>query len=236
MGLTVSVIMPAYNVASYIDEAIRSVLTQRGVSFELLLGDDGSTDETWEIISRYKRDRRVRAWRFRTRRGSAAAWNRLIARAQGRYLSICDADDALLPGNLRTLSRVLDRSPQVGVVCAEWKYMDTRGRPLRRRRRVPSATDTWDLVRMGWTHGGSMIRRRVIRNIRGYREAMSYADAPDLFLRLAEVTRFATLPGKAYYVYRVHPYPAGLRALRRRLVGIAIREAIRRRYRVRIPW
>lgn len=235
-GPKISVLMPAYNAAPYIEEAIRSVLAQRGVMFELLIGDDASTDETWQRIQMFSVDPRIRAWKFERRSGSAAVWNRLIPRARGRYLSICDADDRLLPGNLRILSRVLDRSPRIGVVCAEWKYMNSKGRLLQRRRRLPCIADTWDLVRMGWTHGGSMFRRSVIEQIGGYREAASYAEATDLLLRLAEVTRFATLPGKAYYRYRVHPYPVGFMTRRNRLVGVAIREAIRRRYGVRVRW
>ena len=232
----VSVLMAAYNVEPFIPEAVEAILAQRGIPFELLIGDDASSDGTWSRIRRYTMDPRVRAWRFRVRRGSSSVWNRLIRRAQGTYLSICDADDRILPGNLQTLSRVLDRAPGVGVVCAGWEYMDVRGRRLRRWRRVPPVNKTWDLIRREWTHGGSMFRRKVIQQVGGYRERLLHADAPDLFLRLSEVTQFSTLPGRAYYRYRLHPYPAGLKAWRRRLIAIAIREAIGRRYGYTVSW
>ena len=215
---------------------IESILAQRGVPFELLIGDDCSLDDTWSRVRSYTADPRVRAWRFRVRRGSSAVWNRLIQRAQGSFLSICDADDRMLPGNLRTLSRLLDRRGSVGVACAEWRYIDRSGARLPGRRRALSADRHWDLLRMGATHGGSMIRRSIMRAVGGYRNSLSYADAYDLFLRLAERTEIKTLPGKALYEYRLRSYPSGYLRYRKRLEHLAVRDAILRRYGVRVRW
>lgn len=233
----VSVIMPARNVEDFITQAIRSVLRQRCGAFELLIGDDASTDRTWERILPYQDHPRVRAVRFRSHLGRSAARNRLIARARGKYLSICDADDKMLAGNLRVSSRLLERSPGVGVVCCDWRLIDRQGRLLPRRRRVIPSDQTWDLMNVGATHGGSMIRRRLFRRVGGYREDLLYAHDLDLLLRLAEVTRFARASKKPLYQVRFYPHlSARFYRIARAEHPNVVRDAVRRRYGVAVGW
>lgn len=237
----ISVAMPAYNDARYIDAAISSVLAQRGASFELLIGDDGSTDGTWGIIQRYRHDPRVRAWRFRHRgKAGAPVRNDLIARARGRYLSICDADDVMLPDNLRVACRLLDLHPTIGVVCPYWRCIDAFNRPfpvtaVAGPNRPPSRT--WDLLGGMGNHGGSMIRRAVMQQVGGYREDLPGAEDFCLFLALAEITRIEMIPGKPLYCYRyyVHRSPSYIRAAQRNRHRAFV-DAIRRRYGYRISW
>src|SRR5579862_7046804 len=92
----VSVIVPCYNLGEYLDEAVESVLAQTYQDFEILIVDDGSTnDKTRTILSNYARPRTTV---YRTpNRGLAAARNFLVARARGEYLCALDADDKLHP-------------------------------------------------------------------------------------------------------------------------------------------
>src|SRR5687767_12437881 len=120
--------MPAHDAERHIDEAIASVLAQRGPRLELLVGDDGSTDGTWARIRAHTTDRRVRAFRFRVCRGAAATRNRLLARARGRFVAPCDADDQLLPGALARLTRALRGDPRAGVAYGAMAVVDVRGR------------------------------------------------------------------------------------------------------------
>lgn len=232
--------MAAYNAERTMDEAIQSVLGQEGVSFEFLIGDDASTDGTWSRIVSYRSDPRVRARRFSIHRGPSPAWNSLIAIARAPFLSLCDADDFLLPGHLATASSFLDRSPSIGVVCAPRQCVDTQGKVVPLKDRPLSPQETWDLIRMGGAHGGSMFRREVLQRIGGYRETAGYADAYDLFLRLAETTQIKLLTGRPLYAYRIHPYPSGYYngdyQRRTELERMAVREAIRRRYGLRVSW
>src|SRR5687768_2427540 len=115
----VSVTMPAYNAAPYIERAIESVLGQNYDSFELLIGDDASRDDTASILKAYRRHPRVRVFRGRKNRGSPAMRNRLIAMASGAYISVCDADDELAPGNIALLAPILDKNPSIGVAHGE---------------------------------------------------------------------------------------------------------------------
>jgi len=112
MDPTVSVIIPCYNLGQYLDEAVSSVLAQSFQDFEILIVDDGSTDEaTQAVIAQYSRPKtRV----IRTEHvGLAAARNLGIGQAKGRYLCALDADDRLEPSFLDKMVRVLDGDESV---------------------------------------------------------------------------------------------------------------------------
>ena len=238
MSLTISVLMPAYNAAPYLEDAIRSVLAQRGVAFELLLGDDGSTDGTWGIVQPFQGDPRVRAWRWR-HRGAAATRNRLASRARGRYVAICDADDILLPGHLTTLAGALDRHAQVGVAYGDLMLVDERT-GHQQVRRAPSPGARWDLLGYWGSvwDPGTMVRRSLLRRIGGYRTDLPFMVDVDLFLRLAELTRFCYVPGRPRYVYRQRRGSMSdrPRADYARVATQIRRDAIRRRYGYRVSW
>ncbi len=238
----VSVIMVAYNVEPNIDEAIRSVLTQQGVPFELLIGYDPSSDGTWARIQPYRKDPRVRVWRFRIHRSIGAVRKRLIAHARGKYLSICDPDDLMLPGNLKTLTRVLDRDRQVGIACGDIGVTNAATGLGRIKKEVDllGPAEGWDLINgiRGFRHG-SLMRRRLVLQVGGYREDVLLGEDYDLLLRLAEVTRFAALRGRPLYCWRRRWTSVTHRISRAKthavLKGI-LRTAILRRYGYRVPW
>lgn len=232
----VSVIMPVYNAASSIDEAIRSVLTQRGVSFELLIGDDASTDETWAHIIPYHADPRVRAFRFHENRGAAATSNRLIVRSRGQYLFSCDADDALLQGGLRRLSNALDRNPASGVVYGNVLFVSRSGK--KRVKRRLTAHKSWDLLGGFFANGGTLIRSSVMKKVGGYNSKLPYLEDCDLFLRLAECTKFFRLSGKPVYCQRRRAGSLSDQPIKKlREVSMhLLRNAIQRRYGYKINW
>ena len=97
----VSIIMPSYNSSKYIARSIESILSQTYQHWELLITDDNSNDETWEILQRYAaQDFRVHVFKMSTNRGPAHARNDSIEQARGRYLAFCDSDDCWLPMKL----------------------------------------------------------------------------------------------------------------------------------------
>jgi teichuronic acid biosynthesis glycosyltransferase TuaG len=97
----VSIVMPAYRAARYIGETIRSVQAQTYRDFELLVVDDCSPDETADIVARIAgQDPRIRLLRQQTNSGPAAARNRALAEARGRWIAFLDSDDAWLPDKL----------------------------------------------------------------------------------------------------------------------------------------
>ncbi len=227
--------MPAYNAERSIDESIRSVLAQRGVVFELLVGDDGSTDGTWQRIESYRNDARVRSFRFSKNRGVACTRNLVLRHARGRYISSCDADDILLPGNLRILSKILDNNPAIGVAYGNLIVKTGRRRFLKRRI-VPGKM--WDLLGGCFADGGSMIRRSLLKKVGGFDPEFKYLEDCDLFLRLSEVTEFYFCPGKPLYCQKKS---AGSLSDKtsvelKKVSRVLLQNAIQRRYGHRIKW
>jgi glycosyltransferase involved in cell wall biosynthesis len=111
----VSVLMPTYNQAAFIRRALASLLAQSLEDWELVVVDDGSTDETPAVLARYAADSRVRLTRLERNGGLGAALNRATALARGRYLAYLPSDDLYYPDHLLRLADLLDRRPEVGL-------------------------------------------------------------------------------------------------------------------------
>jgi glycosyltransferase involved in cell wall biosynthesis len=94
--LTVSVIIPSFNHAQYVSEAIESVLTQTYKEIEIIVVDDGSIDNTKEVLAPYIKEERIR-YIYQENHGLAAARNKGLEAAQGRYIKFLDSDDLLYP-------------------------------------------------------------------------------------------------------------------------------------------
>jgi glycosyltransferase involved in cell wall biosynthesis len=132
----VSVIIPVYNGEPTIGAAIQSVLAQTFRDFEIIVVDDGSTDATASILERFAS--RITIIK-QANRGFCDARNAGIANSQGGYLALLDADDTWLPSKLEKTIAVLDRSPQVVLVCTDVINQDAAGRASapRRSNRLP---------------------------------------------------------------------------------------------------
>ncbi|OFX57553.1 MAG: hypothetical protein A2046_10815 [Bacteroidetes bacterium GWA2_30_7] len=239
----VTVTMPAYNVSKFIKEAIESVLAQDYDSFELLILDDGSTDDTWEIIKRYKKDPRVRAFRNRKNAGGGAARNKTIRLARGKYISFCDADDLMLPGNLKTLSRYLDAHPGTGMVYVKTLVIDVddKGRLLGIRVNGRDCNKGWDLIENRIFQGGAMVRKPLLIKAGLYDEMKCYAFVDcGLWLKLSEITRVKYWGREIFYIYVMVKRAKTLSAQdRRKLISYQRRkqaEAIKRRYNYNIKF
>lgn len=99
--MKVSIITPAYNSEAFIGETIESVMAQRFQDWELLITDDGSTDNTCEIVKGYAmHDERIRLFVLGSNQGAAMARNHSLSQARGRYIAFCDSDDLWTPDKL----------------------------------------------------------------------------------------------------------------------------------------
>ncbi len=118
MPPTVSVLLPIYNAAATLAEALDSTLSQEGVEFEVVAVDDGSVDETPEILAEYaSRDSRLRKFRV-DHGGLVAALNFGLGQCRGEFVARMDSDDLMLPGRLRKQAEYLrGHSELVGVAC-----------------------------------------------------------------------------------------------------------------------
>ncbi|MEI8040395.1 MAG: glycosyltransferase [Verrucomicrobiota bacterium] len=125
----VSIIIPAYNQARYLPQAIESALGQSGGNVEVIVVDDGSTDETPEVIGRYLADPRFKSVR-QPNTGLPGARNRGIAESAGDYLCFLDSDDYYGPVKVARQAALLDADPEIGFVYCDITTMDDTGQPV----------------------------------------------------------------------------------------------------------
>jgi len=111
---TVSVIMPVYNGGKYLAEAIRSILNQIFIDFEFIIIDDGSTDQTNDVIHSTK-DKRIIAIKNETNMGNYPSRNLGMSLARGKYICVMDADDISLPRRLEMQYAYMEKNPETGI-------------------------------------------------------------------------------------------------------------------------
>ena len=130
----VSVIMPVYNAGGFVVEAIGSILAQTVADFELLIIDDRSTDGSWKKIRSYaKKDKRIRIFRNKVRKGLVKSLNFLIPLTRGKYIARVDADDISLPHRFRKQIALLESNEKL-VACGGQEYIiDGTGKIIARK-------------------------------------------------------------------------------------------------------
>ncbi len=174
----VSIVMPAYNVSTFIAEAIRSVLAQTFTDFELIIVDDGSTDDTNLICKRFE-DPRIRLVSQKNR-GLAGARNTGIRIAKGEYVAFLDADDKWHPKKLQEHVAHLDARPLVGVSYSASQFMDESGAlmPLYQTPKVSNVRSEDVLCRNPVGNGSApVIRRSALQDIESFDDRYGQPEA-----------------------------------------------------------
>jgi glycosyltransferase involved in cell wall biosynthesis len=187
----VSVVMPAYNVAAFVGDAIRSALAQRDVDLEVLVVDDGSNDGTRQILTSFEGDPRVRTF-YQDHGGPSVSRNTALAAARGRYVGFLDADDLWEPTKAAKHVAVMDANPALDVTYSWWRTIDERSRDTGRRTtvpaaRVPGGTTFAGLVIENFTGTASSVfcRRSAARAVGGFDPALRSNVDLDFLLRVA---------------------------------------------------
>jgi len=193
----VSVVMPVYEAAGFLAEAIESLLAQSHPDFELIAVDDGSTDGSSRILELYaKRDARLIVHRKR-HEGVIRARNAGLSLARAPFVACMDADDVSLPDRLALQVSALTARPDVLCIGGGFDVIDAKNRLLNR---VLPPCEHAAIVAMALLGrspicgSNAMFRRREVLAIGGYDEATGFAEDLDLWLRLAKTGRLANLP------------------------------------------
>jgi glycosyltransferase involved in cell wall biosynthesis len=197
----VSVIIPCFNLGEFLDEAVGSVLAQTHQDFEILIVDDGSTEEgTIRLLADFRRPR-TRVWR-QANRGLAAARNFLIGHATGDFLCALDADDRLPPEYFARALRRFDDEPSLTFVSAWIQEFGSQSGVWRQERCDLPALLAEDTVMTA-----ALVRRQTVVDAGGYDEQMP---APgdedwDLWIRLVKAGHHGTILPEALFFYRKRP-------------------------------
>ena len=201
----VSVVMPVRNGARWLRESVASVRSQRLSGLELLVIDDGSTDETPRILAEFAaRDDRIRIIRQEPL-GLVAALNRGLADARAPLLARLDSDDRARPERLERQARYLRDHPEVGLLGSWAEAIDAAGNEMGRKTPETKSDVLKHFLMRGnpFVHSSVMLRTQLARDLRGFRQAFRAAEDYDLWLRMAEVAEVANLP-EILVDYRVH--------------------------------
>lgn len=212
----VSVIIPSYNCAAYIEQTVSSVLAQTLTDFELLLVDDGSTDDTVARVLAFA-DPRIRVIQ-QANGGVCKARNRGIADAQSPYIALLDHDDWWQPTKLERQLAAMAAHPQAGVVYStfeRWHADLATGRfPLPESFDFSATPDDIDPEFSGWIHhlflldcwmltSTSLFRREVFERCGVFDESLPYSEDWDLWLRVAREWPYVQLR-RPLVLYRMH--------------------------------
>jgi glycosyltransferase involved in cell wall biosynthesis len=217
---TVSIVMPAYNAAPWIAETIASLMAQTFENFELLVGDDGSTDDTKAIVETFaKQDPRIKLHAF-NHGGVVAARNTLLQASRGQFVMFHDADDLSVPERMLRQVQYLEQHPNcVAVSCniskfkgaPVWPHAIDVSKPPILRPREKSRLSGLGYHKKDFPFPACMVRAVVAQNIGGFRPYFSYAEDADFIYRMKERGSLAVLD-ETLFLYRQHATNTSKRA------------------------
>ena len=202
----VSVIMPMRNASAFVEEALASVIQERQIALEVIVIDDGSTDNSRQLVEAAQ-DPRVRILDG-PQRGVAACLNLGVSNARGSIIMRCDADDIYPADRISQQAIWLQQFPQHDAVCGGYQSIDVKGQAVALLG-VAGVRQTEDIeaeLRTGVTRTSLCtfaMRTSAVVRTGGFREFFETSSDIDFQLRLGEVCRIGFVP-RVTYLYRLH--------------------------------
>src|SRR5438105_464155 len=127
----VSIVMSVYNGQPFLEETVKSILSQTFTDYEFVIIDDSSVDDTWEVLTRYAdHDQRLVLRRNERNMGVVLSLNRGLDLAKGKFIVRQDADDISLPQRIEKQVNYLEAHPECGLVGTDLQFVDINGVPL----------------------------------------------------------------------------------------------------------
>jgi glycosyltransferase involved in cell wall biosynthesis len=191
----ISVIIPAYNCEKTIKETIEAVLNQTFTDLELILINDGSQDNTLDVVSQIS-DPRIQVFSY-PNAGVSASRNRGIFHATGEYISFIDADDLWTADKLETQLKALQENPKAAVAYSWTDWIDESGKFLGTGVHLTITGDVFSkllLVDFMGSGSNALIRKQALIEVGGFETSLVHAEDWDLWLRLAARYHFVAIP------------------------------------------
>lgn len=198
----ISIVLPCYNGAKMIGEAIESVIAQTFTDWELIIVNDCSTDNTQEVAESYAaKDKRIRVFSNEKNSKLPATLNHGFREARGEYWTWTSDDNLLSPTMLEEMSGYLDVHPEVGMVVSDLANIDADGKIISHDIFPDNIQEKMPLNNCG---GASFLyRSNIAKEVGEYNDNLFLAEDYDYWLRMSFATQIAHYP-KVLYQYRVH--------------------------------
>lgn len=204
----VSIIIPTYNRSKLLRQAVASVLAQTYQKFELIIVDDGSTDDTKSVIEAIADDRIRYIWQENQQR--CAARNTGIAAAQGEYLAFLDSDDLWLPRKLELQLSAIDRHPDISASHGRCVRMNQDFEFIYPHELYSCTGPEWVgdvreslLLRNSFVSQGVVAHRRLFETVGGFDVSLPHSEDWDMWIRLSAITHFSII-SEPVGIYRIH--------------------------------
>jgi glycosyltransferase involved in cell wall biosynthesis len=187
----VSIIMPAFNAANTIGEAISSALNSTHTNIEILVIDDGSVDETSTIITEMSRkDPRIKYYKNEKNLGSYKSRNVMVEVATGKFIAFLDSDDTWEPNKLEECLKILEQHPEVKAVGHALRYLDKQGKKVSYIPTYPTTPEELQDVQengaLPWVFPTALVvERSAILEIGGFLDDWKVGADTELMVRLA---------------------------------------------------
>lgn len=212
MPSLVSIVIPCYNQGRYLASAVESALAQTHKDVEVVVVDDGSTDDTAQVMERFVGDPRVTLLR-QENRGPSAARNAGVAASKGAFLNFLDADDDITPEKLERQLAVMEADPGIGFAYCDIRYMDEDGAEIKDKKELSVADgrrelsgDIFDQLFTGgfFPPNAPLVRRIAFEEVGGFDPALRGCCDWDLWLRLSGRGFTAQYLNEKLARYRLH--------------------------------
>jgi glycosyltransferase involved in cell wall biosynthesis len=201
----VSIIMPVFNSENFIQAAVESLLTQTFHDFELIIVNDGSTDNSLNIIRSFS-DNRIRILNNDRNRGIVYSRNRGLKEARGKFIAPFDSDDIALPEKFEKQITFLHKNPDFGMIGSWAKLIDQEGSIKNKRWKLPASPQAIPsilLFRNYFAQPSLLIRRELIPQ-GGYEEGYEIGEDYIMWADIAKKAKVWNLPEHLVYI-RQHP-------------------------------
>ena len=200
MSNKVSVVLPTYNQAEYLPEALDSIFAQTYPYYKVVVVNDGSTDDTARVLSHYQQKHNFTVVNQKNQ-GLPRALNTGFAHTRGDYLTWTSSDNIMLPDMLSTLVQALDEDPTVGLVYADFYLTDDSGQDLGRFETVDY--DPHWLLYTNLVHCCFLYRRECMERVGGYHPKFIYCEDYEYWIRISQHFSMKRV-SQALYRYRLH--------------------------------
>ncbi|MFC2020406.1 glycosyltransferase [Chloroflexota bacterium] len=198
----ISVIIPVYNYGKYLKEAVESVLSQQYTDYEIIIVNDGSTDNTTEVVKEFENHPRIKLITHQENLGLAPSCHEAIEASASDYIVRLDADDYFDENALLILANILDSNPEAGLVYPDYFLISEEGKLLDYVR-LPKSGKEVKLLDLPANGAGTLFRRSCYEAVGGYDLSLRVEDNYDLWLKFLDRFKVCNVNLPLFY-YRRH--------------------------------